>query len=209
MTAGVVFDAEAHEYTVDGRRLPSVTQILKDISAREYRFVNPGVMAEAALLGTAVHAVIELDIAGTLDEAVLDPALVPYLLKWRNFLDTSGFVPLLSEARVVSRRYGFAGTLDLFGLLNGEAALIDAKRCAQVPRTAGPQLAGYEIALRECEADLVARAVSGRSPGRINRFALQLTPATTPGWQLVPFTDPIHARVFLSALTLNTWSTAA
>lgn len=203
------FDAESHSYTVDGEAFPSVTEILRDLSAREYRFVDAGLMASAAWFGTAVHSLIELDIAGTLDEAALDPQLLGYLAKWRQFRAQSGFVPLLSESRVFSRRYRYAGTLDLFGTLNGEAVLIDAKRCAKVPRTAGPQLAAYELALRECEPNAVAAAVSGPGAGRIARFALQLVPTNTPGWKLVPFKDPNDSRVFLSALTLTTWSKAA
>jgi hypothetical protein len=153
--------------------------------------------------------VIELDILGQRDEDELDHRLLPYLEKWRAFRAHSGFAPLLSESRVVSRRYRYAGTLDLFGVLNAEAALIDAKRCASVPRTAGPQTAGYEIALRECMPDVVNRAAVGPRDGRIYRFALHLTPSERRGWTLVPFTDPNDARVFLSALTTHNWSKKA
>lgn len=206
--ASLQFDAEAHAYTVDGEAFPSVTEILRELSAREYRFVDPNVMADAAWLGQAVHRVIELDILGTLDEESLDDRLQPYLEKWRQFRAQSGFIPLLSESQVYSRRYRFAGTLDIFGALNGAAALIDAKRCASVPRTAGPQTAGYELALRECQPDVV-QSIAGRGAARIKRFALHLTPGTRPGWSLVPFTDPNDARVFLSALTLHNWSKSA
>lgn len=197
------FDAEAHAYTVDGEAYPSVTEILRDISAREYRFVDAAVMAEAAWLGQAVHKLIELDIAGTLDVDSLDDRLLGYLAKWHAFRACSGFEPILSEEQIFSRRYRFAGTLDLFGVLNGHLALIDAKRCARVPRTTGPQTAGYEIALREFRADLF------KTTQPVRRYALHLTPGTRPGWSLVPFTDPNDSRVFLSALTLNTWSKAA
>lgn len=207
MSIGLHFDAEAHVYTLDGARVPSVTEILSDLSAREYRFVNAGVMAEAAWLGSVVHKLIELDIGAALDESDLDPRLLPYLDAWRQFCAQSGFQPLLSEQRVYSRRYGYAGTLDLFGSLHGDAALIDAKRCASVPRTAGPQTAGYETALRECQPEIVAQASSGVAPGRIKRYALHLLPGSK--WRLVPFTNPADSRVFLSALTLSNWSKAA
>lgn len=200
------FDAGLHSYELGGKSIPSVTTILGQLSAQEYRFVKPDLMAESAYLGTAVHALIELDCKGQLDVDGLDPRLVSYLGKWHQFRAQSGFVPILSESKVFSERYGYAGTLDLFGTLNGEAALIDAKRCASVPRTAGPQTAGYEVALRECAPEIVAQAASGTSPGRIKRYALQLTPSESRGWTLVPFTDPNDIRVFLSALTLYNWS---
>ncbi len=194
----VSFDAELHQYHVDGQRYPSVTQVLGDLSARAYRFVKAEDMARTALLGTAVHAVIELDSHNELDEDDLDDALRPYLDKWRTFRAQSGFQVIYSEQVVASRKYGYAGKLDLFGRLNGRYALIDAKRTAGVPRTAGPQTAGYEQALRESHPEI------GIDP--IDRYALQLTDAK---WQLQPFRDRNDLRVFLSALQLHQWSTAA
>ena len=193
--AAVQFDAEAHTYTVDGVLFPSVTQVLGDLSARIYRFVNAADMVRTAQLGTAVHAVIELDAHDQLDEDDLDDGLRPYLDMWRQFKAQSGFQVILSEQRVVSQRYGYAGTLDLFGRLHKRLALADAKRCAAVPKTAGPQTAGYEIALRECHPEF------GIEP--IDRYALHLTPER---WQLVPLRDRDDSRVFLSALTLHKWS---
>lgn len=186
------YDDATHTYTLDGKVLPSVTQILKRLSQVAYRFVDRKVMDRAAALGTAVHKLIELDIAGTLDEDALDPQLHLYLKSWRTFRATSGFHPMLSEQRVHSERYGYAGTLDMLGELHGSIALIDAKRCAQVPVTAGPQTAGYELAARERFPEIF----TGK---RAKRFALQLN--TDGTHRLVPFTDPDDARVFLSELT--------
>lgn len=208
MEAGVLhFDADSHTYTYNGEEFDGVTSILKPLSELAYRGVAPDVMERARLLGVAVHKVIELDIKGTLDEDELDDALRPYLASWRNFCRLSGFQPLLSEHMVYSMRYRYAGTLDIFGLLNGEASLVDAKRVVKVQRVTGPQTAGYEIALRECLPDIVASAVSGPGPGRINRYALQLT--TDGKYSLHPFKDPNDQRVFLSALTTKQWSKAA
>lgn len=208
MDAGTVqFDADSHTYTLNGEVLDSVTSILKPLSELAYRNVSALVLERAAQLGTAVHAVIELDIKGTLDEDSLDDVLRPYLASWRQFRAQSGFTPILSEAIVHSLRYRYAGKLDLFGTMNGEATLIDAKRVVKVMRVTGPQLAGYETALRECLPNVVAAAVSGPGAGRIHRSALQLT--TDGKWQLVPFRDPADQRVFLSALTLKHWSKAA
>lgn len=199
---GLQFDADLHRYTLDGRQLPSVTEILRPVTEHEYRGVDRDVMERAALLGTAVHKLIELDIAGTLDEDALDDSLRQYLAQWRQFRAQSGFVPVLNEHRVHSGRYGYAGTIDLFGVLNSDAALIDAKRTAAVPRSVGPQTAGYEQAIRESLPDAVARCVSGPGDGHINRYALHLTPER---WRLVPQRDPNDLRVFLASLTLHNY----
>lgn len=195
----ITFEPDSHTYRDEhGRVLPSVTQVLAPLSANAYRGVSQEVMERAAEIGTAVHKMIELDVQGVLDESSLHPSIEQYLPAWRRFLLESGFEVLGSEMRVASRRYGFAGTLDLYGLLHGKHSLIDAKRVAQVQRTTGPQTAGYEIALRE-ETGLP-------STTRVDRYALQLV---DDKFRLIPLTDPADQRVFLAALTLHNWSAKA
>jgi hypothetical protein len=192
----LAFDEASHTYTLDGRKVPSVTGVLKALP-NDYAMVDPAVLEQAAGLGRAVHKLIELDLADRLDVNSLDDELVDYLLQWQAFRATSGFQPILSEARVASPRYRYAGTLDLFGRLNGRLVLIDAKRTAAVPRSAGPQTAGYELALRESRPDLLPVGTF------VDRFALHLK---RDKWQLVPFRDTADQRVFLSALTIHNWS---
>jgi hypothetical protein len=192
----LAFDEASHTYTLDGRKVPSVTQALKSLP-NDYAMVDPAVLEQAAGLGRAVHKLIELDLADRLDVNSLDDQLVDYLLQWQAFRATSGFQPILSEARVASSRYRYAGTLDLFGRLNGRLVLIDAKSTAAVPRSAGPQTAGYELALRESRPDLLPIGTF------VDRFALHLK---RDKWQLVPFRDTADQRVFLSALTIHNWS---
>lgn len=194
----LAFDEASHSYTLDGRRVPSVTQVLKSLP-NEYAMVDRAVMEAAAGLGRAVHKLIELDLADRLNVNSLDDELVDYLLQWQDFRHTSGFEPILSEARVASPRYRYAGTLDLFGRLNGRLVLIDAKRTAAVPRSAGPQTAAYELALRESHPELFEATTY------VDRFALHLK---RDRWQLVPFRDVADQRVFLSALTIHNWSAA-
>jgi hypothetical protein len=192
----LAFDEASHTYTLDGRKVPSVTGVLKALP-NDYAMVDPAVLEQAAGLGRDVHKLIELDLADRLDVNSLDDELVDYLLQWQAFRATSGFQPILSEARVASPRYRYAGTLDLFGRLNGRLVLIDAKRTAAVPRSAGPQTAGYELALRESRPDLLPVGTF------VDRFALHLK---RDKWQLVPFRDTADQRVFLSALTIHNWS---
>lgn len=190
------FDEATHTYTLDGVVLPSVTQALQ-VLPNGYHMVDPEVMDRAAKLGTAVHDIIARDVAGELDEESVDFDLLPYLDMFRHFRGTSGFEPILSEERVYSTQHGYAGTLDLFGILNGRHVLIDNKRTVAVPRSTGPQTAGYEAALRERFPDFAKL--------KIDRFALHLTPNR---WQLVPLKDPGDMRVFLSALNIHKWSNA-
>lgn len=200
MLDGLRYDDALHEYRWDGAVVPSVTQVLARLSAEEYRFVDKSLMEEAALLGTAAHKMIELDLRGDLDVDALSDGLQVYYAAWQNFRRLSGFQMVLSEARVYSAKYGYAGTLDLAGWLNDRFVIIDAKRTAAVPRTAGPQTAGYLQALREHAED----AVLWPQDTPIDRYALHLRSDGT--WRLVPFTDKSDLRVFLACKTLHDWS---
>lgn len=207
MPVELTFDEASHVYRVGSKVVPSVTQVLGRLSAEEYRFVvDRDVMEEAALLGTAVHKMIELDLRGDLDVEALSDGLQVYYTAWQNFRQLSGFQMVLSEARVYSSKYGYAGTLDMGGWLNGRFVVIDAKRTAQVPRTAGPQTAAYLQALDESgqtfpipgSTEMAARIANAE------RYALHLRADGT--WRLVPFTDKSDLRVFLACKTLHDWS---
>jgi len=197
--SGLQFDEARHAYTLDGVAVPGVTTALKVCSAADYAGVDPEVMARAAARGTAVHRMIELDATGRLDETSVDDQLLPYLEKWRQFVTQSRFVPILAEHRVASRRYGYGGTLDLFGFLNDKLALIDAKSVVRVMPTTGPQTAAYELALREWDPHILP------PHSKVARYALQLP--RDARWQLVPFTSPRDTRTFLAALEIHNFIT--
>jgi hypothetical protein len=185
------FDASTHTYTLDGARLPSVTEVLKITDPDAFAFVREEVLAAKRDLGRAVHKMIELDANDDLDESSLAPPLTGYLEKWREFRERTGFVVEHCELQLYSARYGYAGTLDLLGHFRSRPlrkALIDTKSGA-VPKTAGPQTAGYAQLLEEngiCQ--------------RPDRYVLDLKETR---WSLTDaYTDPNDLRVFLGALSV-------
>lgn len=196
---GLVFHEAEHSYTLDGQPVPGVTRALKLIS--EYRDVDPAVLAAASNRGKLVHRVIELDCMNDLDVPSLDDVLVPYYQAWREFLAVSGFQVILSESKLASRRYRYAGQPDLFGRLNAIPAVIDAKNVVAVQPATGPQTAAYEHLVRECHPTLLPASAPCR------RYALQLHPNPPPGksarWSLVPFQDPADLRLFMACLTVT------
>jgi hypothetical protein len=192
---------DIHEYRLEGHVVPSVTQILEPLSAHQYRYVAGQVMDDAAALGKAVHRMIELDLRDDLDTDTLPSALRMYFEAWRNFRELSGLHSMRSEYRVYSPSYNFAGTLDLAGELNGRAAIIDTKRTAAVPRTAGPQTAAYRQALHESDTQV------GPVWKDADRYALHLRKDGT--WRLVPFKDNNDLRVFLACAAIHSWSNQA
>lgn len=200
MSDALLFDPVTHTYTVGSKKLPGVTTIMKSANlTQDFSMVDPALLARAADLGTRVHRGIELAFKHGLSNAhsQVDFDVVDYLDAWDDFLKTSGFEPMMSEHQLCSTKYGYAGTLDLFGTLNGELVLPDIKRVNAVSRSAGPQTAAYLHLLQENYPEL-AWGTKGNK-----RFVLHLKPGSK--WSLVPLTGKDDFKVFLSALSIHNW----
>lgn len=55
----VTFDPETHQYTVDGKDVKSVTQLISDMLPKTYKNVDPSILKKAAEKGIALHDAIE------------------------------------------------------------------------------------------------------------------------------------------------------
>lgn len=185
----LLFDPVEHAYTVAGKRLPSVTQILSPLV--DYSMVPRDVLERAQKLGTAVHRMTELYDLDDLDMDCLADELVPYLTAWIKFRAESGFVPETIEKRLYHPALRFAGTPDRSGLINGRRAVIDIKKMLTLGPVIGLQLAAY--------GELFAKNGTQIE----DRYGLGLRADGT--YRLVPFTDKGDWPVFLSLLTLNNW----
>lgn len=153
----IEFDRDSHSYHVEGRRVPSVTQVLA--SQNDWSHVNAMVLEAKAALGRDVHEALHLMVLGELDWRSLDPAVAPYVRSGQRFLreyGLDGVTVLGAELQVASRTLGVAGTLDLYGhakLDDGPPTrpryrnyevFVDWKIAETVPSTVGPQLAAYQ-----------------------------------------------------------------
>lgn len=138
----LVFDAEAHTYWLGSERLPSVTEIIKPL--QDFGSVPAFILERKAWIGTVVHATTELYDRGELAE--YDPEIEGYLEAWRKF--TTDYQPEWTgiEMRVHHPRFGYAGTIDRFGFINGELTVVDLKTSAQLYPEVAIQLAGYAMA---------------------------------------------------------------
>lgn len=111
----LTFNAERHEYKIDGVIVPSVTQILSAVGLYDYDFVSRETLDVAAERGRIVHQYCEWYERGVLDQSSIDPELQGYFdayLAAKNH----GVIPTpdLIEHRVGSQKYRYAGTLDQF-----------------------------------------------------------------------------------------------
>lgn len=192
-TAAVIFREEGHSYTLDGQRLPSVTQILS--RCFDFSMVNADVLAAKAALGTAVHVACELDDADDLVEDSVHASVRPYLEGYRLFKRQKLTRVIATEQVVHNRLYGYAGKFDLLTEFDGSRWLIDWKTPLTISPAVGLQTAAYVAAL---PSDLAA----GK---RIKRAALQLKNDGT--YKLHEFAQPNDHAVFIAFATAYNWET--
>jgi len=143
--AELLFDEEAHRYTVNGKIIPSVTQIIGSVGLYEYDHVPAETLAVAAERGRIVHTYIEWYELGILDENSIDPELGGYFEAYLR-LKSSGKLPAKPtriEYRGYSEKYGYAGTLDQ---LYNDDWVNDHKTCLPSP-THGLQVSAYWVML--------------------------------------------------------------
>lgn len=193
MSAVLQFDEAAHRYTLDGVELPSVTTVLGDVM-HEYDGIAADVLRHAQERGTAVHKACELHDLENLDYESVSPIVLPYLEGYIKFLGETQFQHHAIEQKVVSRKYGYAGTLDRIGTLAKakRRCQIDLKSAVSVSKSVGPQTAAYDQAARE-DGLIEPKEI-------VDRYALQLR--ADGGYRLLPCKSPADFSVFVSALTI-------
>lgn len=105
------FVEDKHLYKLRGITLPSVTGILKDMGFIDTSFYDEW----SRTRGSFVHKATYLDDQDQLDEASLDPVILPYVEAWRKFRSESGFTPMISERPMVNVALQYCGTPDVIG----------------------------------------------------------------------------------------------
>ena len=153
----IEFDAEKHEYTWEGQKIPSVSDILAPLSAERYGEINPAVLQQAAARGTAVHEICEAMDYGLDPE--IEPGLEGYAQAYSDFL--RDYFPKweLIEQIVYYRVDGdvytapplFCGTVDRYGTIDDKPAVLDIKTYASLTTdsmiSASCQTAMYRTAI--------------------------------------------------------------
>ena len=144
-TKRLVFNEENHEYTVDGIKLPSVTEIVSPFTFSKYR-VDAAVVNQAAYRGKMIHEVCaDYDMGAIDDDAELSPDIALYLKGWKDFCSDYRPEWLMIEQPMAS--VNFAGTVDRVGMIDGNPCIVDIKTTSSMDRASKIalccQLAGY------------------------------------------------------------------
>lgn len=152
------FDPETHSYSVAGRRVLSVTQILELAGVIDYSRLPRDVREFSLARGSAVHLATQFDDEGILDEESVDPEIVGYLNAWRNFRSETGWESFRIEERQYHPAYGYAGTIDRVGAFQGGGLNVLDIKTGKAPGWVALQLAAYS-----CLAELLdTRPTFGR-----------------------------------------------
>jgi len=131
----LVFHTENHTYTLDGIRLPGVTEII----GRRYPYIcHHGSTSDACEqckylrdLGHAVHAATAYSDRGTLEESTVDPAVLPRLNQWQRLI--ADFKPeVFAIEKIVHYKNFYMGTLDRVLVVEKRVILVDIKSGAKM-----------------------------------------------------------------------------
>ena len=127
----LLFDESTHTYTLDGKRLPSVTEICAPLTAGRY---DNALAAYAAARGSRIHELTALyDLDALPDE--IEAELVGYVKAWAAFC--RDYRPVWERVEWPGWSIdGFAGTVDRIGLIDGERLAVDVKTAASLDRAA-------------------------------------------------------------------------
>ena len=129
----LTYDDETHAYQLDGRPVPSVTEIVSIITARKYSETNPAMMAQAQRRGTEVHELCEMiDYGVEPEELDVPPELVGYVNAYLTFL--RDYVPEWEYAEKMVSTLEYAGRVDRIGIINGRRTIVDIKTTAQMDK---------------------------------------------------------------------------
>lgn len=139
--AQLIFYDDKHVYEVDGVRVPSVSEIIRFLSREEYGDINQYTLDNAAERGTAVHkACYEILRHG---DCEVDDGIVGYVRAFVAFCKEHKVKAIhLEKAFAVDTLY--AGTIDFYGEVDGELAVVDYKTVSAVKKTlVKAQVNGY------------------------------------------------------------------
>jgi hypothetical protein len=149
MSNTIIFDEANHTYTLNGKQLISVTQLLRKHGlSTDYSMVDDDVLNAKAERGTLIHKEIENYIK-TGAEGFTDE-----LDGYKALMSVLNLTPLASEKKVYNDIV--AGTVDLIAASQDGIVIVDYKTCARLDkRTIAWQLSIYAYLARPIASEVV------------------------------------------------------
>lgn len=178
------FDQESHIYTVNKRKIPSVTQVIREVLKSEKEIEQTSQMFK----GQVIHKTLELNDKNDLLE--YDKRIAPYITAWNKFKHDFKIEKMDCELKVFSEKLQLAGTIDRVASSCDELYLIDIKT-GKSYKEYPLQTAAYEILLRHDKIRLATK-----------RMCVYLSEV---GYTVEEHNNPQDEEVFLSLLKVWQW----
>ena len=118
----IQFDPHLHQYRVEGKVLPSVSEIMRGMSENYYSNVHPAVLQHAADRGTRVHKAIEI-----YERLGIEPDDDTWVYFDRYLKAKKKHKFEVVQTEIMLTNFQYCGTLDQLILINGELAINDIK----------------------------------------------------------------------------------
>jgi hypothetical protein len=200
-----VFDEKTHRYTINGRDVPSVTDVFYDLGMLDdILAIGKERLEQKRQIGQAAHKATVLDDRGVLVLSSVDRRVLPYLNAWRRFRVEHHVRPIRHEQAMFSTVNRLAGTVDFIGVMDGVLAVIEKKTTAELHPCVPLQLAAYSLLAEAHLPELLREAgIRWTAEDRLHRYVVKLEPDST--YKLQPFTDPRDRLYFLNALSSVHW----
>ena len=133
------FDEENHIYTVYGKEVPSVTQILREVFPNKYEGIPREILQSKAQYGTELHKFIEIiekkkpkkPLAYIKRYCQPDMYQEESIKQYLRIKEENNIEVLANEKMVFYGLY-YCGTLDMLAKVNGKLAIIDIKTTAEL-----------------------------------------------------------------------------
>lgn len=134
---------------------PTMTAGEIDLLCRDASTAYRKVSAEAAGIGSTVHAYCEARLHGETPPTPLDEKARAGADAFDSWLSSMTLKPIALEHVVMSKAHWFAGTADYYGWINDELCVLDFKTSAGLYDEYLLQLAAYQIAIEEMHGEKI------------------------------------------------------
>lgn len=190
----IEFEESGHRYRIEGKQVPSVTQVLALLD--HYSGVQSHILEAARDFGVAGHKGMALAIRERLDWNSVDPYLFPYLEKGMEFLTEVQKHSTVTGSEIIvgDPKLKVAGTIDLVTESPRYTDLYEFKFTYATPAQVGLQTAAYAHLLRANRPELCKKP--------LRRWCVVLWETGPRTLQLV---DPADWQYFLSFLNVHHW----
>jgi hypothetical protein len=181
--------ASNREYLINGRIVPSVTEVLASAGLITLDFVTDLALTR----GTYVHKAAELYDQNRLNHATVDPIVRPYLDAWIKFRKDTGAEMITIEEKIYSTKYYYGGRPDRIVQMD-KKMILDLKTGEQFHPSGAIQMAAYLEAYNETAKE--------KARGRIIVQLMKDGSYKLPNKDYYGNND---FNTFLAALTIRNW----